>query len=154
MGRISTISGKMSINLIIIIILLVLLVGGGAFTFTIMSKNGKGGEKHEKLSTWKLDEFIVNLADRNDARYLKVSVVLEVKGGDHNSGGGQNGETASPDEAKARDTIITVLSSKYFKDLLTDKGKAQLKDELKLKLNEVLEETEVENIYFTNFAMQ
>ena len=99
---------------------------------------------------WKLDEFLVNLADRDDARYLKVNMVLEVKG---RVAEGKEGQ-ASLEEIKARDAIITVLSKKTYRGLITEDGKLSLKAELKNELNEGLDGIRVENIYFTSFAMQ
>jgi flagellar FliL protein len=119
------------------------------------AKGGKADDKHgdkpAKLAMWKLEEFIVNLADRDDYRYLKISLVLEIAG-DGKEGGGE-GE-GNPQEAKARDAVITVLSRKRFADLISEQGKVQLKTELKSELNTVLEGAQVVNIYFSSFAMQ
>lgn len=155
MSTLRTSSGKLPIAIILAVIL-VLFAGVGAFTFTRMrAKGGKADDKHgdkpAKLSMWKLEEFIVNLADRDDSRYLKISLVLEIAG-DGKEGGGE-GE-GNPQEAKARDAVITVLTRKRFADLISEQGKVQLKTELKSELNTVLEGAQVVNIYFSSFAMQ
>jgi flagellar protein FliL len=149
-------AGKLPLMAIIAAVLVLVLAAGG-FAFMKMKKGSKAGGKKEKveLVEWKLDEFMVNLADRNDARYLKVNLVLDVEmKGKKKKGGGHGEEEANPEEAKARDAIIAVLTTKRYADLLSDEGKSKLKEQLKTALNEVLEECKVEEIYFTYFAMQ
>ena len=149
-------SGKLPIVMIIAIVL-VLSLGAGVFTFfkISMKPKGKGAGKevkHAETSMWKLDDFVVNLADRDESRYLKVSLVLEVEG--KPKGGGEGAEGQSPEDAKARDAIISVLTTKRVAELVTASGKLQLKSDIRTALNSVLQDTEVANIYFTSFAMQ
>lgn len=145
------ISGGLPIKLIIIV-LVVVLVGAGAFLK--LGNKGKSAPKPVELSEWKLEEFVVNLADRNESRYLKVNVVLEVEGAPKD-GGGHGGEQASyPEEAKVRDAIINALSSKKYSELLTEDGKTVLKEEIKTQLNSILKEMKVHDVFFTSFAMQ
>lgn len=144
-------SGKLQIAIIISVVL-ALILGAGAFTFTKIVKKPSAKAHKEKpveLSEWTLPEFIVNLADTDEPRYLKVDVVLEV---DRKSKKGE--KEGSSEEAKARDAIITVLSRKHFSELLTESGKTRLKSELKKALNSRLKDIEVVNVYFTSFAMQ
>jgi flagellar protein FliL len=143
-------SGKLPIKLLIIVMVVVVVVGLGVTKFAKGGKkNGKKApEKQVELSSWKLEEFVVNLRDANESRYLKVNMVLEVEGKL------EGGEGGNPDEPKARDTIISVLTSKSFDDLESPQGKDHLKAELKSALNAELEKTKVANIYFTSFAMQ
>lgn len=148
-------SGKLPIVAIIAVVL-VLALGAGAFAFLKASHKGKKApEKKEpvKLAEWELGEFLVNLADPGEPRYLKANLVLEVAGNEK-KGGGHGEGSANPEEAKARDVIISVMSRREMNDLLTDGGKDQLKSELRDELNKVLEGCEVESIYFTSFAMQ
>lgn len=145
MKLIRDISGGLPIKLMLIV-LVVVLIGAGAFLK--FGKKGKAAEKHVELSEWKLEEFIVNLADINESRYLKVCVALEVEGA-------HGGEAAAyPEEAKVRDMIISVLSCKKYNELLTEKGKALLKEELKEKTNSILKEMKIHEVFFTSFAMQ
>ena len=145
-------SGKLPV-VIIIVAMLVVCLGVGAITF---KKMGRPKVKHAtqkqkvELTAWKLEEFVVNLADRAEVHYLKVTLVLEIQG---KSSGGE-GDTKSSEEARARDTIISVLTRRRYADLLPEEGKIELKSELKAELNSTLEDTKVENIYFTSFAMQ
>jgi flagellar protein FliL len=146
-------SGKLPLK-VIIAVLLVVVAGGGAFTFSKAAKKSPGkkeaAEKVE-LTQMKLEEFVVNLRDTSESRYLKVNMVLAVEGA---AEAGGHGEGGSPDEAKIRDAVITVLTKKTYSDLQSVQGKADLKEELKSALNYVLEGTKVHDIYFTSFAMQ
>ncbi len=139
----------------------VILLGGvGVVTFSKMTSGGAGAhagknQKPKNLYPWKLEEFVVNLADQAEPHYLKISMVLEVaaepaKGGGH--GESEGGENVK--DAKARDAIIEVLSAHSYVELLAADGKERLKAELKQRLEQVLEDTEVANIYFTAFAIQ
>lgn len=148
-------SGKLPI-VVIIVVVLVLALGAGAFAFFKGSHKGKAPAKKEpvKVVPWEIGEFLVNLADPGDPRYLKVHLVLEIADSHKKGGGGHGEHAANPEEAKAKDAIIRALSKRHMNDLLTDQGKDALKSEMKAALNEALEETEVVNIYFTSFAMQ
>jgi flagellar protein FliL len=148
------ISGKLPI-VIIIAVVGTLVLGGGAFAFFNKGKiakmlKGKHTKKIE-LTNWPMEEFTVNLGDLDQSRYLQVTMSLEVEGGKKKGG---EGKGEDPEAAKARDVIISVLSKRKYSDLLSEKGKTKLKEELKASLNEVLEERKVKNIYFTSFAMQ
>jgi flagellar basal body-associated protein FliL len=147
--------------LIVVIILAVVVVGGvGVVAFKKLGSKGGGKDKKvEKveLTPWKMDEFVANLADKEESRYLKVTMILEVEKKSKEKGGGGHGEgegEVSIEDSKARDAIIEVLTTKCYGDLLSESGKTKLKEELKAKLNGCLEENKVESIYFTSFAMQ
>lgn len=151
-------SGKLPI-LVIIIAAVVLLGGIGVVAFKKMGPKSKGKAhkevKHVELTEWSMDEFIVNLADQDEPRYLKVNVVLGVQHlGKPKKSGGHGGEASNPEEAKARDAVISVLTRKRYTQLLSEHGKEQLKIELKESLNSVLKDCKVEEVYFTAFAMQ
>lgn len=147
--------------IVIIVLAIVLVAGMGVVAFTKMSGkkgNGKAPVEKKELTAWKMEEFVVNLADANESRYLKVNLVLEVEGMPKEKGGegGEGGEGQSPEEAKARDAIITVLTKKHYNELLSEEGKNKLKESLKSELDKALKEKKikVEDVYFTSFAMQ
>jgi flagellar protein FliL len=148
-------SGKAPMAIIIAAVL-VLCLGIGGFAIFKLKKSGGGKGKPAKveLKQWKLDEFLVNLVDRDENRYLKVNLVLEIKGDPPAAEGGEGGSGGNPEEIKARDAIITVLTKKSYRSLISEDGKTALKEELKQALNTSLDGLKVENIYFTSFAMQ
>lgn len=146
-------SGKAPVAVIVAVVI-VLCLGLGGFAIVKMKKPGGHGKAAKAdLKQWKLDEFLVNLADRDENRYLKVNIVLEVAG-EVPAAGGEGEGGASAEDIKARDAIITVLTKKTYRSLISEDGKSALKDELKRSLNGSLDGLKVENIYFTSFAMQ
>ena len=144
-------SGKLPI--VIIIALAVLVVGGlAAVKFVKGRKHGKVEKPPVELSIVKMSEFTVNLADRGDAHYLKVSMSLEIEG---KVEGGEGDASASPEMVKASDAIIGVLTRKTYTGLLAESGKERLKTDLIKGLNDELDgKIKVHGIYFTSFAMQ
>ncbi len=53
-----------------------------------------------------------------------------------------------------RDIIIKEMSLKTFSQISTNRGKDQIKANIKMQLNKILAEGEVEEIYFTKFLVQ
>ncbi len=107
-----------------------------------------GSEPHLTVgSNMKLAPFIVNLRDNSGRRYLKLSITLELAS-----------SSAAVDidrmEAKIRDSIIVLLSSKTYADIGTVEGKYQLRDEVVLRINQFLDEKPVKTAYFTEFVIQ
>lgn len=94
-----------------------------------------------------LDQFLVNLLSETGSRYLKMELNIEL-----------SAETLTPeiDQKKPllRDIIIKILTSKTYEDISTAKGKERLKDEIATKLNEILRDGYIKNVYFTDFIVQ
>ena len=94
-----------------------------------------------------LEPFIVNLMDPGGKRYLKVTLELEL-----------SNEKMKPEMDKRlpqlRDTILTLLSSKSFKDICDLSGKYQLRAEILANLNRYLKTGKVKSVYFTEFIVQ
>ncbi|AJC90183.1 flagellar basal body-associated protein [Campylobacter subantarcticus LMG 24374] len=93
-----------------------------------------------------LAPFTLNLLSDGGSRYVKCTIQLE-----------QNVETLTPELDKKvaiiRDIIIRTLTSKTFEEVSTTKGKERLKDELTAKINEILTDGFIKNIYFTDFVV-
>ncbi|WP_170018365.1 flagellar basal body-associated protein FliL [Campylobacter sp. RM16190] len=162
-----------SLLLIIIIIVLVLLLAiGGLIAFLVLGGNDNQQINAQDMQTMQqpqqisrntspkrsndyinmgpihpMDQFIVNLLSESGSRFLKTKVDLEL-----------NNEVLTPeiDKKKSliRDIIIRTLSSKTFEEVSTIKGKDRLKDEIVDRLNEVLADGHIKNIYFTDFVVQ
>ncbi|HEX4949624.1 MAG TPA: flagellar basal body-associated FliL family protein [Blastocatellia bacterium] len=130
-----------------------------AHTGTEPSKEGKPAKS--KFSIKKLDlpddkdvkkvfelqPFIVNLADREDTRYLRMSVSIGV------------GETKEekPDPilmTRIRNAMLAVLTTKTADEILTQEGKAILRKELLKAARAAIEEPHIEAIYITDFIVQ
>lgn len=94
-----------------------------------------------------LQPFIINLADENEARYLRMTVSLGV---------GESGEE-KPSElflTRVKNAMLAVLSVKTSEDVLSIKGKNKLRKELLKAAQAASEEPLVEAIYITDFIVQ
>lgn len=96
-----------------------------------------------------LPPFIVNLADSEQARYLRMSVSLGV--------GGEGEESEKPDPlfmTRVRNAMLAVLSNKSSEEVLTVEGKNKLRKELLQAAKAASEEPEIKAIYITDFIVQ
>jgi flagellar FliL protein len=139
------------IKLYIILGVAVLLLGaagGGAWFFFL---KGKPTPPPAKAATnghiYKMEPFLVNLADPGHPRYLKVTLHLE-----------SNQEKPEGEyerrQPQLRDAILTILSSKQCKEITTSEGKSALREEIKGKVNQLLVNLKAQNIFFTEFVIQ
>lgn len=137
--------------LIIIIAVAVIAVGAGAFFFFTKSGGEKAQKKEETKAeegvTFALEPFVVNLSDPSGTRFLKVSLQLELAGP-------TVAEKAKAKTPQIRDAIITLLTAKTSDALISPEGKLQLKDEINIRINQILGENSVKNVYLTDFVMQ
>jgi flagellar FliL protein len=145
--------GKLPI-VIIAVALVVLLGGTGAF---VMKSKGHSKEKKGEITgpvaSLPLGEFLVNLADSPQMRYLKANIVIEVQGEVASGGGNGHGGGAETDP-KVRDAVIQVLSSKHMADLTGAEGKEKLKEDIIKAVNARMEKAKVVEVFFNEFAMQ
>ncbi|MFN7065543.1 MAG: flagellar basal body-associated protein FliL [Aquificaceae bacterium] len=137
--------------LLIALPLLLLIGGGGAAYFFLFSKKGKKEESSPLTSQVgvmvDLGTFTINLADRDLDAYARVSITLELS------------EQKVRQEVERRlpiikDAIIDVLSSKTSSFVKTPEGRESLRLELIKRINTILFEGGVRNIYFTEFVVQ
>lgn len=94
-----------------------------------------------------LKDFIVNILDEQETRYLKASMTLELT----------SPETVAEVEQRmpqVRDAVILMVGSKTFGELSDLQGKLQLRAELGAQINQFLKVGKVKNIYFTDFVVQ
>ena len=151
---------------IIISLLVVLLAGlgvGGYFfarwmgvgkLFPVTSAKGKGPKTDLKATddsevkqVVELQPFIVNLSDRNEARYLRMSISL---------GLAETGEL-KPDPlftTKVRNAILAIVTTKTSDQILTVEGKDQLRKEMLTAARGAASKPEILSIYITDFIVQ
>ncbi len=94
-----------------------------------------------------LQPFVVNLADKEDSRYLRMSVSLGV---------GESKEE-KPDPilmTRVRNAMLAVLTNKTAEEILTPEGKSILRKELLKAARAAIEEPQIEAIYITDFIVQ
>lgn len=150
--------------IILILLLLGLLGAGGYFAYTFLyssdnpgaSESGNATQSREAADSGpekvgskmvSLPTLLVNLADPLGKRYLKISVDVEVKGKEASS-------QIQSDMPKIKDALILLLSSKTFEDLSSMESKYQLKKEIVERLNQILGQSVVRRVYFTEFIIQ
>jgi flagellar FliL protein len=134
---------------------LVLFGGGGLFAWKILFSppekkesmtNGKNDAK-QIGPIYPLDTFLVNLADHDVSRYLKLTIKLEMDNADL----AQELDKRIP---QLRDTIIGLLTMKTYNEVSTYKGKTILRSEIMERINRSLSKGAIKNVYFTEFIIQ
>ncbi len=143
--------------ILILIAVIVLMVAGGGFFFLVMSKQSKAEAKQEEKVQKEEkkpgifyqfeDPFIVNLAEVNAERYLKVNPVFEVDNEDVV-------EEINQKLPEIKDILITIFSSKTLDDVMPLAGKDRIKQEIMDKVNEVLTKGKIIGVYFSDFVIQ
>ncbi len=140
--------------IIIAAIALVLVAGGGGFAYMkFFAGGGHEGETAEKKKEvadpkellFPLNAFVVNLG--KPGKFLKVNMQLELA----------DPEVKPLIEGKVpqiRDSIIMLLGNKTAASVTTAEGKLRTKDEINFRLNQILGDNLVTNVYFTEFVMQ
>lgn len=108
---------------------------------------GGEGEKKGNALLVTLEPFILNLADVDTNRYLKISIVLEFA----DAKGAAAAEGKMP---QIRDALILLMSSLTYGDIHSVEGKLTLQSEILNRLNKVLEGAAVRRIYFTDLVVQ
>lgn len=94
-----------------------------------------------------LETFIVNLADQERSRYLRVTMDLELA---------KSTDAAAINDrlSQVRDSILMILPSRQFGEIASMEGKIALRDEIIARLNSLLNKKVVTNIFFTEFVVQ
>ncbi|HSD94641.1 MAG TPA: flagellar basal body-associated FliL family protein [Syntrophales bacterium] len=137
--------------IIIGVVIVLALGGGGAGAYFFMSKSAnKEAQALPKPpigAVWAPDVFIINLADAEADRYLKVVMNFELS---------DPLAVAELDvmKPKVRDMVLSVLTVKGFKDVNSFEGKQRLKEEIAMRLNSQLTKGKVVQVYFTDFVVQ
>jgi flagellar FliL protein len=142
---------KSSLKLIIIASVALAIIASGAIAgYFLMTKADPKKPLPEKpvvISVWPMDAFIINIAETNGERYLKLVIQLEVS----EPAVGPELEQFKP---RIRDSILDLLTSKTFKDLVDLAGKQRLREDIAGRINNILQRGKVTKVYFTDFVIQ
>jgi flagellar FliL protein len=109
-------------------------------------KHSEGGEA-EVSEVIELLPFIVNLADREDPKYLRMTVSLGIG----------EGSSEKPDPlftTKVRNAILAVVTTKTADQVLTVEGKTELRKEMLEAAQSAVSKPAVRAIYITDFIVQ
>jgi len=155
--------GKM---LMVVVLALASSAGGGVMSFVLISKTlaapAKAGEKPEKADQEKvaelleksavipLEPFVVNLADPDAARYLRIKVSLMI---DDKSKLKEVSENQAL-QLKLRDVILESLTAKRSQDLINAEGKNKLRREIQEKVAIYFRAPKLVDVMFTEFVIQ
>ena len=140
--------------------------GGGLLSFVLVQRTlraeAKAAERpatgqDEKLvemlgksAVLPLDPFVVNLADTDAARYLRIKINLMV-----------DDKTKTKEildnqalQLKVRDVILQSLTAKTSRDLINEDGKNKLRKEIQEKIAVYFREPKLVEVMFTEFVIQ
>jgi flagellar FliL protein len=147
--------------LVVVAVLLVVAAGGAIWLFSrrAAAQSSQRGntqtagrqQEHKVKSVLHLESFTVNLADAEQNSFLRVGIDLGLSEELPESKGSEKGSPLTP---RIRDTLLTVLTTWQSNALLAPDGKAKLKQELGLALQERVPELGVIEVYFTDFLVQ
>lgn len=95
-----------------------------------------------------LQPFIVNLADKGESRYLRLTISIGI-------GEGKGEEKPDPlFTARIRNALMSVMTAKTSEEVLSVDGKNELRKELLEAAKSVSKEPKVYAIYITDFIVQ
>lgn len=139
-----------------------LLLGGGGTGFYLWRMRAAApegseaaGPLSESASTHEngilaFEPFVVNLADAEGSRFLRVNLRLLVNDGEAATGL-QEDEVAM---LKVRSAILELLSAQTSRTLVTPEGKAALKTAIAGRAAEQLDGVKVTDVLFSEFVVQ
>jgi len=99
-----------------------------------------------------LEPFIANLADQNEARYIRITLSLGITAENKDEG-----KEAAKDVlviSKLRDAILAVLISKTSGELLSEDGKRKLRRQLLDAVRARVKKPRITEVYITDLVVQ
>lgn len=146
----------------LIIAAAILLLSGGGFVAVnrlgatkpaprdTRASEAESGAMSRVKSVMSLDAFLVNLADLESTRFVKVTFRL----GLDEPGVGEEYAGNTVILAATRDRIISILSTKTADEILTPEGKDRLRIEIRDKVNPILPRGKVVDVFIMDFVVQ
>jgi flagellar protein FliL len=114
---------------------------------TIASSQPKKETTGAKQESVMMNKMLVNVADTMGARYLLVSISVAGTGSDFK-------DKMQEHDAQLRDMACGVLAAKTLADLEKPGARNLIRNELITGFNNILGNSTVHDIYFTEFAIQ
>ena len=137
---------------------ILLLAAGGAYKFVLAKPAAEAKPKVHGEVYILPKEFLVNLADERFAK-LNVAMVLphgtaeEAAAAAGHGGAAPEGFGALPQEALVRDLITDELTNAHAEDLISRKGRKELKEDLVKEIRKH-SDVKVQEVLFTDVAVQ
>jgi flagellar FliL protein len=151
---------KLPLKWIIIGVVVLVLAGGGYVGWTMLIPQLKqtgvdGGQtpdaeavkEVEVGAMFDMDPFVVNLNEAGGKRYLKSKIEIEYVGDNVRL-------ELTQRLPQLRDVVLLHLSSKNLDEIRSVDGKIELKNALIKRINQVLKQGKIRNLYFTQFVIQ
>lgn len=146
---------KNTLQIIMIILLLLILIAIGAFgAYMFLHKESvstrtqaEGNVTFKNQQVYSLPEMTLNLADKESRRYIKIKIGIGFK---------TNSKLANELEKKKdilSDCILSVIRNKTSENL-TGIGVDTMKKDIIKKVNSVLNEGAIDNVFFSEFLIQ
>ena len=158
-------TGTIGKTLLIVVLALVASASGGVVSFMLMKRtlniDTKAPEKTEaqqekiaamleKSAVLPLEPFVVNLADTDSPRYLRIKVSLMV---DDKTKAKEMSENQAL-QLKVRDVILQCLTAKTSRDLINEEGKNKLRREIQDKISVYFQQPKLTDVMITEFVIQ
>jgi flagellar protein FliL len=146
--------GGKGLILLIIAVLVLGGAGGGGFWYWKKSHAQAVGAvaepKHDEATgVVPFEPFLVNLADKEASRFLRVTLRLVVDTEDE----AKEIEESKVEGARARSAILELLATQESSTLVTAEGKIELKKLIAERTSAVLKR-EIRDVLFTDFVVQ
>ncbi len=106
--------------------------------------------KHVDGPMLTIDKVIVNLTGSEEARYLAAGVTMELDIGEEK----MTEEEINEKIPKVKDVVISVLSAKSVGDVKDVEGRELVREEVKERVEKLLDPIKVHGVYFTEFVVQ
>ena len=159
--------GKLGKMLLIAVLALASSAGGGVVSFMLMKRtinlnaDAKGSEHNEadaekiaemlhKSAVLALEPFVVNLADPDAPRYLRIKISLMIDDKKKEKELAENQAL----QLKVRDVILQSLTAKTSQELINEQGKNKLRHEIQEKIAVYFLEPKLVDVMFTEFVIQ
>ncbi len=147
-----------------ILIFLLLLLGGAAagawfffFQNKLMAPSAEAPAKAEKAkgeaasaqgsTTIALPAFTTNLADPLGQRFIRINIEVE-------AANPKVADDMAKNNARIRDSIIILLSSKTYSDIAGTESKLMLKSEISERLSAILGQGKIHQVFITDMVIQ
>lgn len=132
--------------------LIVMVVAAGTSYFvlnyqSIMGKADATEENNKDIGpTYELGDFVVNLSETGGYKYVKASIVVEISQDSLQ-------EELEKRNPQVRDVLISVLREQKLEELQDPEARI-IKNQITNRLNQILTQGEITNVWFTELVIQ
>ncbi len=153
--------GGSKVTKLLMLLLPILVIAAGGIYFMMFQNNKQPATINEAIATADLageqpisgiivdlDTFTINLADPGASKFLKMTLSFEV------TSSKKAVDEVNANMPKIRDIVITVVSSRTYDEIRTERGQTIFKNDIKTRVNAFLKQGRVINIYKNEFVAQ